>query len=223
MAVTGISLSSVRQDGQHRVHPRLGGCVVVGVAILPGQHASRAEVRPAARRACARTRRNPRSSGRPEPGWNSAGFPTRGKLSAPSLSMNPAALSGGSPSPQVLVTMSRFDSLDNSAASYFAMSSIRGARPPCFSAAVFTFFANPSALPVWLPNSTNTGAGGAARAGAWVRPSRAAGSAAADENKPAMKPLSHWRCSSLKGAVSGINGTRRRVFASIKIEMVRRG
>ena len=96
------------------------------------------------------------------------------------------------------------DSWANPPASYFAMSSSRGAKPPCLSAAALTFLASPSALPVWLPKSTSTGTGGAASAGAGAGVRRAAGSTGAVENRPARKPLSHWRCSSLKGALSGM-------------------
>ena len=98
--------------------------------------------------------------------------------------------------------MSRAFSCCKSAASCLARSVSVAAKPRLPASAV-SFFASPSALPVWLPKSTRKVFFGAAKTGV-----AAPLAAEASENKPARKPLSHWRCSSEKGALSGMNGTR---------------
>ena len=120
------------------------------------------------------------------------------------------ALSGGSPSPQVEVTTNR-RSCAASSSGVIRFNSRSVTTKPWDSADFASFLANPDAEPDWEPYPTHRPRGGAAGDGNpevgvpnGMDPNRS-------KSDAARNPLSHARCSRLKGAVSGtmfIGGSR---------------
>src|SRR5689334_2438604 len=114
-----------------------------------------------------------------------------------------AALSGGSPSPQVLVTNSTYLSCAQSMEAKEFISKTWTLKS-CFKASAAVRFARPSAVPVWLPNKISNLTALVRAFGVTL-----ADSLLASANNPAKNPLSQARWSAVKGALSGMQGMGR--------------
>ena len=197
--------------GSTASQPRLGGRVVVGVAILPGQHAPGAEGGEAVVELASAAAEilvvavAQREDGIPQL------LQAREAITRSIRSMNPAALSGGSPSPPG----ARDDEHDWIPWAVHRHRTLPGrgggaSRPPALFPPLFlTFLARAFGVAGLAAEEhqhrrawrRGQGRGGESwpskvrRVGGW-RPKTA----------PPGKPLSHWRCSSLKGALSGNEG-----------------
>ena len=113
------------------------------------------------------------------------------------------ALSGASPSPQVLVSNSR-RSVCASSSSLQALASRTLASKPRVPASLPSFLAKPSVVPLWLPNKTSSGFFAAPGV---VGAAPVPVAVSAKDSSPAKYPFSHARCSALKGAEVGTSGT----------------